>query len=89
MYCKSPLREGCEEKRGNEDAERMVPANQSNGDSQKARAARESIFVIVLVAEDVVDPADSRDHARKREPLSPSIKISILFLDSSNSTKNR
>src|SRR5450759_2136546 len=49
----------------------MVSTNESNRDSKKARAARKTILVVVLVAEDVVDPADTSDHARKRERPHP------------------
>src|SRR5450759_78828 len=49
----------------------MVSANQSDRYPQKTRAARKTILVVVLVAEDVVDPADTSDHARKRQRPHP------------------
>src|SRR6476619_7743478 len=39
----------------------MISSHESDGNSEKARAAGESVFVIMFVAEHVVDAAQSRD----------------------------
>src|SRR4051812_34477920 len=48
------LRQRREEECGEQNSEGMVAPNESYGDSKKPRAARESVFVVMLVAEDVV-----------------------------------
>ena len=71
MYREPALRECGEEERRDENAERMVSANQRDRDSQEARTAGKTVLVVVLVAEDVIDSTHSRDHARQRERAHP------------------
>src|ERR1700682_371688 len=49
----------------------MVSADERDGNSEEARAACKSVFVVVFVPEYVVDAADPRDHAGERERLHP------------------
>src|SRR6185437_401372 len=58
------LRQRRKEKCGEQYAERIVASDESNGDSEKSRAASESIFVVVLVTEDEVDAAQAGYDAR-------------------------
>src|SRR5438132_13860904 len=49
----------------------MIPSDEGNGDGEESGAAGKSIFVVVLVTEDVVDAAHPGDHARERERAQP------------------
>ena len=49
----------------------MVSPDERHGDAEESRAAGESIFIVVFVAKDVVDAANSGDDARKSERAQP------------------
>ena len=56
-----------EEERGEDDAERIVAADERDGDAEESGAAREAILVVVLIAEDEVDATDAGDRAAPGE----------------------
>src|SRR5256885_9580468 len=49
----------------------MVSPDERHGDAEESRAAGEPIFIVVFVAKDVVDAANSGDDARKSERAQP------------------
>src|SRR5215208_7552180 len=63
----SALREGGEEERGEQDAGRVVAADECDRDPEEAGAAGEALLVVVLVAEHVVEAPQAGDRAAERE----------------------
>ena len=75
------LRERREEQRGEHDAGRVVPPDERDGDAEKPGAAREAVFVIVLVAEhevDAAEPGERPARGERAEPDAPGANARIL-----------
>src|SRR3954467_2926991 len=49
----------------------MVSSNERDGNSEKPRAACEAVFVVMLVAQDVVDTANASDDAGEGQSFHP------------------
>jgi hypothetical protein len=59
----------------------MTPAHQRDGNTEESRAGLEALLVVVLVAEDVVQPTESGEGARhdhRAQPDAPDAHPAIL-----------
>src|SRR5262249_15862308 len=67
------LRDRGEEQRGEHHAERMVSTDERHRDPEESAAARETFLVIVLVAEHVIQAAQTGDRAGESHHTSPQV----------------
>src|SRR5262245_62618782 len=67
------LRDGGEEQRGEHHAERMVSTDERHRDPEESAAARETFLVIVLVAEHVIQAAQTGDRAGESHHAPPQV----------------